>query len=114
MKNPDNSVYLRHILDSIDIVEQYIRRVDAAAFYGDVLIQDAFVRRIQIIGEAVRRITPEFRQKHPEVSWQEIADMRSKLVHDYIGVDLAEVWSSATIDLPALRGQIQSIIESLP
>jgi uncharacterized protein with HEPN domain len=86
----DPSVFLKHIRDSITDIENYTQDVDLQSFltYTNKEKQDAVVRRIEIIGEAVRNLPEDFRQEHPEVPWHQIAGMRHKLVHEYFGVDL--------------------------
>ena len=102
----DDTVYLQHILDAIAKVEEYIAGLDEVNFRNSTLVQDAVIRQLEIIGEAVRRLSPEFRSSHPEVSWQDIAGMRNKLIHDYFGVDIEKVWITAQDDLPHLKRSI--------
>jgi len=71
----------------------------------------ACVRSLEIIGEAAKRIPPEFRKKHPGVAWKEMTGMRDKLIHDYAGVDANVVWKTIKNDLPELKGQIEGITD---
>ncbi len=68
------------------------------------------MRRIEIIGEATRRLSPEFRAEHPEIPWQDMAGMRSKLIHDYDKVDLHRVWEVVERDIPALITHIEPLV----
>jgi uncharacterized protein with HEPN domain len=79
---------LLDILQSAQLIQVYLRNVDLDGFLHDRKSQDAVVRRIEVIGEAVRRTSIEFRAAHPEIPWQDMAGMRSKLVHDYDRVNL--------------------------
>jgi uncharacterized protein with HEPN domain len=102
----EDTVYLKHIRDAIARVEEYIQGVDESAFRKSSLIQDAVIRQIEIIGEAVKRLSPQFRSSCPDIPWQDIAGMRDKLIHDYFGVDIEKVWITTQDDIPQLKSQI--------
>jgi uncharacterized protein with HEPN domain len=68
------------------------------------------IYQIQIIGQAVRHLSPQLRQRHRAVAWQDIAGMRSKLVHDYFGVDVKIVWLTATSSVPALAAVVEEVL----
>lgn len=113
MSDRDDVVYLRHILESITRIEMYLRDADEQRFMQDLLLQDGVIRQLGIIGEAVKRLSPDLRMMHDAVPWKDIAGMRDKLVHDYFGVDLEAVWEAATKDLPILKTQIEHILDTL-
>jgi uncharacterized protein with HEPN domain len=102
--------YLLDILQSAQFIQEFIRNMDEDAFRRSRLHQDAVIRRIEVIGEATRRISLEFRAAHPEIPWQDMAGMRSKLIHEYDRVDLVEVWDVAEHDLPELIVLIAPLI----
>lgn len=97
------------MLDAIDKVEEYLSGVDRRQFSEKTLVQDAVIRQIQIIGEAAKRLPPPWRNQHDDIPWSDIAGMRDKLVHDYFGVDISQVWSVATDDLPALKEALAAV-----
>lgn len=105
----DPRLLLDHILESIRWIEDDLRDLSKEDFFDNVPIQDAVVRRLEIIGEASRGLDEEFKVAYPEVPWQEIADMRNKLIHEYFAVDLELVWNVVQKDLPDLKAKIKSI-----
>lgn len=113
MKRRDDSVYLRHILDAIEAIGDYLQGVGEEEFKRTPMIQDAVIRQIEIIGEAAKRLSPPLRNTHSGIPWQDIAGMRDKLIHGYFGVDVATVWLTATRDIPELRTGIQAILDKL-
>ncbi len=90
------------------------RRKDKAAFQTDALLQVWMVHHLLIIGEAVRGIEPDVRQRYPSVPWRQISGMRNILVHDYFRINQDIVWETVEKHIPALRVQIQQILGSLP
>lgn len=77
------------------------------------MIQDAVVRNLEVVGEATKQVPEELRKRAPELSWREMAGMRDKLIHDYLGVDLNLVWDVVASELPATRERIVALIEEL-
>jgi uncharacterized protein with HEPN domain len=103
----DDSIYLRHILDAGNRIAEYLEGIDHARFDDGHLIQDAVIRQLEIIGEAVKRVSNTLRNSYPEIPRQDVAGMRDKLNHGYFGVDLETVWLSVRDDLPLLMEQIE-------
>lgn len=77
------------------------------------MIQDAVVRNLEVVGEATKQVPEALRARAPELSWREMAGMRDKLIHDYLGVDLSLVWDVVVSELPATQERIMSLIEEL-
>lgn len=109
----DDTVYLRHVVDAITKIETYLTGIDETTFHAQSLIQDGVIRQLEIIGEAVKRISPPTRNLAPQIPWSAIAGMRDKLIHDYFGVNLDQVWLTATADIPALKTAITTILATL-
>ena len=78
-------------------------------FKENTLIQDGFIRQIEVIGEGTKNISKKTREKYPEILWKDIAGMRDKLAHHYFGVDIEAVWKTAKKDIPQLKKQIKKI-----
>ena len=98
-----DSIYIEHIQSSILSIQEYISGMDLAAFLDDHKTQDAVVRQFEIIGEATKRISLEYREKHSEIPWSDMAGMRDVLIHDYIDVNFEIVWKTATEDIPLIK-----------
>lgn len=107
----DDTIYLKHILDAILRVEKYLQDVNMDRFFSDLLLQDGVIRQIEIMGEAAKRVSFEYRTAHPCIPWEDMAGMRDKLIHDYFGVDIEKVWLTTREDLPELKKQIQDLLE---
>mgnify|MGYP000436243958 CR=1 FL=1 len=107
----DNLVYLKHILEAIQRIGDYTKGVEYSGFMSSNLIQAGVVREIEIIGEAAKRLSPGFREKHRDIPWKKMSGMRDKLIHDYLGVDLDAVWDTIKKDIPVLEEKIRRIVE---
>jgi len=84
--------------------------LDYDAFIANFIIQDAVVRQLEIIGEATKRVSDNFRGKYPDIPWSDMAGMRDVLIHDYIDVDLDIVWKTASESIPELKNLLQGLI----
>jgi len=107
----DYKVYLDDILDSIEKIIAYTEGRTKSDFTKDNQLQDAVLRRFEIIGEAVKHIPDDIKEKHPEIEWEEAAGARNIFIHEYFGVRLERVWETIINDLPLFEKQIKSVVE---
>jgi uncharacterized protein with HEPN domain len=108
----DERTYLTHAIEAIDAIRDYTTD-GQKVFFSDGKTQDAVIRNIEIIGQAVKGISDDTRTLAPTVPWRQIAGMRDKLIHEYFGVDLALVWDVVEQELPGLRLQLEKLHERL-
>ena len=104
--------YLKDILEAIDRAIQYVSNLDYSDFLSDTKTQDAVIRNIEIIGEAVKNIPQELKAAHPDIAWKNMSGIRNKLIHEYFGVNTDIVWGVVKEDLQDLSKKIKVMIES--
>ena len=105
----DYRLYLKDILTAIERIEVFVENMDLEAFKADDKTTSAVIRKLEIIGEAVKGIPEKIRQSHPQVPWKEMAGMRDKLIHFYFGVDYELVWVTIKRRLPEVKQWIKEI-----
>lgn len=106
----DDTVFLKHILESIEWIEKDTEGLTENQFLQNVPIQDAVLRRLEIIGEAVKNLSEDLKEKHSEISWNKAMATRNILIHNYFGVDLNIVWDTVTQSLPEFKERIKSLL----
>jgi uncharacterized protein with HEPN domain len=115
MKHPERvEDYLEHIAEAIDRATSYLQAMPHfETFQQNLQVQDAVVRNIEIIGEAVNKINstaPDFIKQHPELPWAQMRGMRNVAIHEYFYVDLEIVWKTVKNDLPRLKKQVDALL----
>jgi uncharacterized protein with HEPN domain len=104
--------FLRHILVEADYLVDRSAALSFESFVADETLRRAFVRSLEIIGEAAKKVPDDFRATHPTVEWRAMAGMRDRLIHDYFGVDFELVWDVVQTRVPELRNQLASILKA--
>ena len=107
----DPKIFLQHILESIFEIEKYIKDMSEDQFIRSTQVQDAVIRRLEIIGEAAKNIPKTFKIKYDFIPWKKVTGSRDMLIHNYFEVDLESVWDTVTKDIPKLKQDINKILE---
>ena len=105
-----NRPYLCHIRDALVENQQFVRAMTHEEFLDDRRTQNAVIRSFEVMGEASRRLSSDFRDKNPQVPWRKMMDFRNKLIHDYFGLDLFLFWETIVEDVPPLLDAIEELI----
>lgn len=109
MSKRDPDVLLEDIRSSIDKIERYTAGLSEASFLADEKTMDAVVRNLEIIGEAAKQLSAEFKTRSPAIPWSQIAGLRNRIVHDYAGIDRQLVWQIVKTAIPKLAVQIEEL-----
>ena len=107
----DDFAYLRHIRDAIAKIEEYVVDIRYEDFMTRSLVQDGVIRQIEIIGEATKMLSIDFKEKYSDIPWTDIAGMRDKLIQGYLNVDLNAVWDTVEKDIPPLKEFIKKVLD---
>ena len=102
---------LKDILAAIGKIEGITAATPEESFFGDEVLQAAVLHHLTVIGEAVNRVSPKLRERHPEVPWRQIVAIRHRIVHAYFDLDWQILWDASRDDIPGLRKQISAILE---
>ena|SRR3989344_4797099 len=111
--NKNDNIYLGHILKSINNIERSTKNLSKREFENNEDITDATLKRIEIIGEAVKNLSKSIRKKYSNIGWQKIAGTRDVLIHAYFSVDMDLVWKIVKDDLPKLKKEIEKISKEI-
>jgi len=107
----DARAYLQHIRDAIDRIRDYVASGEHA-FLSDSKTQDAVIRNLEIIGEAVKSLSVDLKNANADIPWKRIAGMRDQLIHGYFGVSIDLVWGVVANEIPALRTKVEQLLSS--
>jgi uncharacterized protein with HEPN domain len=107
----DYTLYLKGILAAIDSIEAFVAGMDLEAFQADDKTTSAVMRKLEIIGGAVKQIPDDVRLRHSRVPWKEMAGMRDKLIHFYFGADYQLVWRAIRERLPRVKEEMLRILQ---
>jgi uncharacterized protein with HEPN domain len=106
----DDSAFLKHILDEINFLEESSADIGFADLMKNKEKQRAWLRSLEVIGEATKNLSKEFVEKHPEIEWRKIAGLRDKLIHHYFGVKWEIVWDVVKNEIPGIKLQVEIMI----
>lgn len=98
------------MVEAIAEIERYSKDHDRQSFSSNRPLQHLIVRNLEILGEAASRISPEFRQEHPQIAWRDMIDLRNRLIHIYFDLDLDIIWRTVELDLSELRVRLQQLL----
>lgn len=104
-----HKLYIDDILGAIVRIEKYTGKITFEKFSKDSLVQDAVIRNLEIIGEAVKRLPPEIKKRHPDVEWKKIAGIRNIIAHEYFGVSVEIIWDVVRNRVPGLKASMREI-----
>ena len=107
-----DKAYLRHILDAISDIKQFMEGLTKEEFFENKEKQYAVLRALEIIGEATKNLSKELKAKNSDIQWKDIAGMRDKLIHEYFGVNLNLVWETVKKNIPELEKQISEMLST--
>jgi uncharacterized protein with HEPN domain len=112
-KSPEaDTLYLIHISECLARIAEYSQG-GKQSFFSETLTQDAIIRNLQIMPESTKRLSENFKARHPDIDWRGIAGLRNVLVHDYLKVNVDEVWEILTVDVPPFAEQIAATLNNL-
>jgi uncharacterized protein with HEPN domain len=105
----DDRVYIEHIIDCIDRIDEYTQN-DQFVFMNSTMVQDAVIRNLQTLSESTQKLSDKLKAEHPEINWKAISGFRNILVHNYLGLDLPQIWIVIENRLPQLRGNLEKLL----
>ena len=111
MSKRDYFLFIEDVVSSIEKIEKYIKDVSFEEFSENDMVMDAVIRNFAVVGEAVKKIPREIKEKHTYVEWKEAAGFRDILIHEYFGVDPEAVWETIKNNLPSFKENILKVLK---
>ncbi|MBS3954797.1 MAG: DUF86 domain-containing protein [Methylomicrobium sp.] len=105
----DDRIYIEHIIDCIDRINEYTEN-DQFVFMNSKMVQDAVIRNLQTLAESTQKLSEALKEQHPEINWKAISGFRNILVHNYLGLDLLQIWLVIENRLPPLRERLEKLL----
>jgi uncharacterized protein with HEPN domain len=106
-----DTVYLKHIIDEVHFLRSVSKGLRKTSLKKDPVRQRAIARSLEVVGEAVKNLSDDFKQLHPKTDWRSIAGLRDKLIHHYFGIDWDVVWDILKMEIPKLEGTVTRALQ---
>ena len=113
MSERTDSELVRDILEAARRISSYTENLTYESFLADLKTQDAVTRNLEIIGEAVKKVSGGLRGSHPDIPWRSMSALRDRLIHDYFGVNFDIVWEITSNELPKIVSELKNIVGEL-
>lgn len=108
-----HSLFVKDIIAAIDSIEKFVEGMKLEGMQRDDKTSSAVVRKLEVIGEAAKQIPDKMRERYPKLPWQKMAGMRDRLIHAYFGIDYKLVWDAIKGELPIVKNDLRSVLNSL-
>ena len=108
-----DKVRLQHIQEAITEIETYIENKNFTDFDTNSMLRSACIRQLEIVGEAVSRLSDDFIKNHPNIEWQKIKALRNLLIHEYFGISNQIVWNIIQHNIPVFKRQVEVVLDNL-
>lgn len=109
----DDTIYLRHIIDAFMQIEHYMDGVSREEFFSNKLLQDGAIRQLEVMGEAARNLSDDFRNEYSQIPWRQMIGLRNRMTHAYFNINLQIIWEIVRGDLPDLKRKMECILDNI-
>jgi len=111
VKGRPHGLYVGDMLAAMSRIEKYVKGLSFDDFVRSDIVIDAVIRNLMVMGEAAKNVPDEIREAHPEVPWKRIIGLRNIVIHDYLGIDLENIWRIATENIPEVKPLVAGLLE---